>query len=98
MRTAGAIGNFLGYYIGRDAEVIDHPVNRRVIGLRPPRIRQDQTAHHDLRRREQGHRTARRAGPGSAHRTGHRSEDRAGVIGLKLAAPARSRSRSRAKF
>lgn len=35
VRSAGAIGNFLGYYIGRKAEVIDHPVNRRVIGLRP---------------------------------------------------------------
>ncbi|WP_282610019.1 sugar-binding transcriptional regulator [Pelagibius sp. Alg239-R121] len=35
VRAAGAIGNFLGYYIGSEAEVIDHPVNRRVIGLHP---------------------------------------------------------------
>lgn len=33
--AAGAVGNFLGYYIGQRAEVIDHPVNRRVIGLHP---------------------------------------------------------------
>ncbi len=32
---AGAIGNFLGYYFDRDAQIIDHPVNRRVIGLHP---------------------------------------------------------------
>ena len=32
---AGAVGNFLGYYIDENAEVIDHRVNDRVIGLRP---------------------------------------------------------------
>lgn len=35
---AGAIGNFLGYYIDDQAAVIDHPVNRRVIGVRPEDI------------------------------------------------------------
>ena len=35
VRAAGAIGNFLGYYIDDEAEIIDHPVNRRVIGLNP---------------------------------------------------------------
>lgn len=29
----GAIGNFLGYFIDSDAELADHPVNRRVIGI-----------------------------------------------------------------
>lgn len=33
--AAGAIGNFLGYYIDDDAAIIDHPVNRRVIGQKP---------------------------------------------------------------
>lgn len=32
---AGAVGNFLGYYIDRKGQVIDHRVNDRVIGLRP---------------------------------------------------------------
>jgi len=36
---AGAIGNFLGYYIDENAEVLDHPINRRVIGLRPGAFR-----------------------------------------------------------
>ena len=31
----GAIGNFLGYYVDGDARIIDHPVNRRVIGFHP---------------------------------------------------------------
>lgn len=35
VRAAGAIGNFLGYYIDDDAAIIDHPVNRRVIGQNP---------------------------------------------------------------
>ena len=29
----GAIGNFLGYFIDADAEMVNHPVNRRVIGI-----------------------------------------------------------------
>ena len=29
----GAIGNFLGYFIDTDAELVNHPVNRRVIGI-----------------------------------------------------------------
>lgn len=32
---AGAVGNFLGYYIDYNGDVIDHRVNDRVIGLRP---------------------------------------------------------------
>ncbi|MDZ5700133.1 sugar-binding transcriptional regulator [Chelativorans sp. M5D2P16] len=35
VREAGAVGNFLGYYIDENAQVIDHRVNDRVIGLRP---------------------------------------------------------------
>lgn len=35
VQEAGAVGNFLGYYIDQNAEVIDHRVNDRVIGLRP---------------------------------------------------------------
>ena len=31
---AGAIGNFLGHYIDKNAEIINHPINRRIIGLR----------------------------------------------------------------
>jgi len=40
VRAAGAIGNFLGHYIDDDAEIIDHPVNRRVIGVRPQDLAQ----------------------------------------------------------
>ena len=29
----GAIGNFLGYFIDSEAEMVDHPVNSRVIGI-----------------------------------------------------------------
>ena len=32
---AGAIGNFLGYYINAKAEILDHPINRRVLGFPP---------------------------------------------------------------
>ena len=32
---AGAIGNFLGYYLDDKARIIDHPINRRVIGFDP---------------------------------------------------------------
>lgn len=32
---AGAIGNFLGYYLDAQAEILDHPINRRVIGFPP---------------------------------------------------------------
>ena len=31
----GAVGNFLGYYIDENGEVIDHRINGRVVGLRP---------------------------------------------------------------
>lgn len=33
VRDAGAIGNFLGYYIDAHGELLDHPVNRRIIGI-----------------------------------------------------------------
>ncbi len=29
----GAIGNFLGYYIDDKAAIVDHPINRRIIGI-----------------------------------------------------------------
>jgi deoxyribonucleoside regulator len=29
------IGNFLGYFFDRDAELIDHPVNERIVGVYP---------------------------------------------------------------
>lgn len=32
---AGAIGNFLGYYLDAQAEILDHPINRRVLGFPP---------------------------------------------------------------
>jgi DNA-binding transcriptional regulator LsrR (DeoR family) len=37
--AAGAIGNFVGHYIDRNAEVVDHPLNRRVFGIRPNELR-----------------------------------------------------------
>lgn len=40
VRRAGGIGNFLGYYINDKAQVIDHPINDRVIGLRPEELPQ----------------------------------------------------------
>lgn len=33
--ASGAIGNFHGYFIDKEANVIDHPVNRRVFGVHP---------------------------------------------------------------
>ena len=33
VRSKGAIGNFLGYYIDRHADIIDHPINRRIVGI-----------------------------------------------------------------
>ena len=39
VRAAGAVGNFVGHYIDADAEIIDHPINRRVLGLRPDELR-----------------------------------------------------------
>jgi DNA-binding transcriptional regulator LsrR (DeoR family) len=38
VRRAGAVGNFLCYYVNDKAEPIDHPVNERVIGLRPEEL------------------------------------------------------------
>jgi len=33
VEKAGAIGNFLGYYIDSRGEIVDHPINRRIIGV-----------------------------------------------------------------
>ncbi|MEM8852824.1 MAG: sugar-binding transcriptional regulator [Pseudomonadota bacterium] len=38
VRKAGAIGNFLGHYIDDRAEIVDHPLNRRVLGMRPDEL------------------------------------------------------------
>jgi len=38
--AAGAIGNFLGHYIDDEASIIDHPVNQRVIGVKPQDLTQ----------------------------------------------------------
>ena len=37
--AAGAIGNFLGYYLDAEAKILDHPINRRVIGFHPEEFR-----------------------------------------------------------
>lgn len=39
VRRAGAIGNFLGHYIDAKADIVDHPINRRVLGIRPDRLK-----------------------------------------------------------
>lgn len=36
---AGAVGNFMGRFIGQDGTPIDHPLNRRTIGATPDEIR-----------------------------------------------------------
>ena len=33
VRAAGAIGNFLGYYVDADGEVVGHALNERIIGI-----------------------------------------------------------------
>lgn len=33
VRKAGAIGNFLGFYINSCGELVDHPINQRIIGI-----------------------------------------------------------------
>jgi lsr operon transcriptional repressor len=38
--AAGAVGDLLGYFINKDGELIDHPINRRVIGLNPLQLRE----------------------------------------------------------
>lgn len=38
LQAAGAVGNFLGHYIDAEARVVDHPVNDRVVGLRPEEL------------------------------------------------------------
>ena len=32
------MGNFLGHYIDEDAQIVDHPINQRVLGMRPDRL------------------------------------------------------------
>jgi len=39
VRAAGAIGNFLGHYIDDTAQILDHPINRRVLGMRPDTLK-----------------------------------------------------------
>ncbi|GAB5373617.1 MAG: sugar-binding transcriptional regulator [Acuticoccus sp.] len=39
VRQAGALGNFLGHYIDTRAQIIDHPINCRVLGMRPDRLK-----------------------------------------------------------
>ncbi len=38
--AAGAVGDVLGHYINARGEVIDHPVNARVVAMAPERLRQ----------------------------------------------------------
>ena len=33
VRAAGAIGNFLGHYIDADGDIVDHALNRRIVGI-----------------------------------------------------------------
>lgn len=33
VRRAGAVGNFLGYYIDERAALVDHPINDRIVGI-----------------------------------------------------------------
>lgn len=33
--SAGAVGDLMGYYFNGEGELIDHPINRRVIGISP---------------------------------------------------------------
>ena len=35
---AGAVCNFLGHYIDAEAKVVDHPINHRVVGLKPEEL------------------------------------------------------------
>jgi DNA-binding transcriptional regulator LsrR (DeoR family) len=37
--AAGAVGDILGYFLNKDGAYIDHPINRRVIGLNPLEMR-----------------------------------------------------------
>ena len=32
---AGAVGDIMGYFIDADGQIVDHPINRRVLGLHP---------------------------------------------------------------
>ena len=34
VRKAGAVGNFLGFYIDGEGGLVDHPINERIIGIR----------------------------------------------------------------
>jgi DNA-binding transcriptional regulator LsrR (DeoR family) len=37
--AAGAVGDLMGYYINSDGELIDHSINRRVIGINPHELK-----------------------------------------------------------
>jgi DNA-binding transcriptional regulator LsrR (DeoR family) len=37
---AGAVGDILGYWVDEDGEIVDHPINRRVLALPPGDLRQ----------------------------------------------------------
>jgi len=39
IRRKGAIGNFLGYYIDGNGDIIDHAINRRIIGISGKRFK-----------------------------------------------------------
>ncbi|MEM0907341.1 MAG: sugar-binding transcriptional regulator [Pseudomonadota bacterium] len=39
VQNAGAVGNFLGHYIDGAAQIVDHPINKRVLGIRPDALR-----------------------------------------------------------
>lgn len=39
LRKSGAVGDICGHWIDRNGEVIDHPINRRVIALPPEKLK-----------------------------------------------------------
>ena len=43
LTEAGAVGDLCGYYMNADGQLIDHPLNRRVIGLSPDALRKIKT-------------------------------------------------------
>jgi DNA-binding transcriptional regulator LsrR (DeoR family) len=38
LRRAGAVGDILGYWIDADGQLVDHPLNRRVLAMDPARL------------------------------------------------------------
>jgi DNA-binding transcriptional regulator LsrR (DeoR family) len=43
LRKAGAVGDICGYWVDADGKLVDHPLNRRVIGLAPHILRDVET-------------------------------------------------------